>query len=345
MKFGVRSAMVWVLGLLLLAACGPSSSVEQSVSVVESTPAVAGAPGAEAQGATAPATTEAPAYTVALVMKTLTNPFFVEMEKGARRAEQELGIDLIVKTGAQETSIEQQITIVGDLVDQHVDAIVIAPADSSALIPALKAAQDAGIVIVNIDNQLDAQVWAEKGLTNVPFISVDNEQGAYSSAKVLSDRLDKPAKVAVLEGIRTAKNAMDRKNGALRAFAENPNIIVVAQETANWKIDEAHDVIARIFAKDPDIQAVFAANDMMALGVLQFLAESKRSDVLVAAFDALDEAKRAIREGKLQATVDQQAAEQGYLGVAEAVHMLEGEKASPVVLVDTRLVTLENVDQ
>ncbi|MCB0021873.1 MAG: substrate-binding domain-containing protein, partial [Caldilinea sp.] len=89
-------------------------------------------------------------------MKTLTNPFFIEMEKGARRAEQELGIELIVKTGAQETSIEQQIAIVDDFIARGVDAIVIAPGSSTELIPVLKKAQDAGIVVINIDNRLDA---------------------------------------------------------------------------------------------------------------------------------------------------------------------------------------------
>jgi len=118
-------------------------------------------------------------YNIALVMKTLTNPFFVEMEKGARKAEKELGINLIVKTGAQETSVEQQITIIEELIKEKIDVILIAPADSVQLIPVLKKAQDAGIKIINLDNQLDAQSMEKVGLTNVPYISVDNVKGAY----------------------------------------------------------------------------------------------------------------------------------------------------------------------
>lgn len=132
--------------------------------------------------------------TIALVMKTLTNPFFVEMEKGARLAEQELGITLMVRTGAQETSIEQQIAIIKELIEEEVDAIVIAPADSRQLIPVLKEAQDAGIVIINVDNRLDAEVSRNLGLINVPFISVDNEQGAYLSARYISNQLTTPQK-------------------------------------------------------------------------------------------------------------------------------------------------------
>ncbi len=94
---------------------------------------------------------------VALVMKTLTNPFFIEMEKGARRAQKELGAELLVKTASQETSIEQQVQIVEELIRAKVDAIVIAPGDSLRLVPVLKTAQEAGIKIVNIDNRLDAE--------------------------------------------------------------------------------------------------------------------------------------------------------------------------------------------
>jgi ribose transport system substrate-binding protein len=85
-------------------------------------------------------------YQIGLIMKTLTNPFFIEMEKGARRAQSELGVELVVKTGAQETSIEQQIAIVEEMITAGMDAIVIAPGSSTELIPVLKKAQDAGIV-------------------------------------------------------------------------------------------------------------------------------------------------------------------------------------------------------
>jgi ribose transport system substrate-binding protein len=281
-------------------------------------------------------------YTIALVMKTLTNPFFVEMEKGARQAEKELDIDLIVKTGAQETSVEQQITIIEELIQEKVDAILIAPADSVQLIPVLKKARDIGIVIINIDNQLDPQAMGKVGLADVPFISVNNEQGAYLSAKYISEKVNTPTQAIILEGIPTAKNAQDRKNGALRAFGENKNIQVVASETANWKIDDAHALAAKLFKASPDIKLVFCANDMMAFGVIQYLKESGKTDVLVAAYDALAEAMPMLREGTLQATIDQQAALQAYTGVQFAIQALRGEKLPLLTLLDVRLVTREN---
>lgn len=276
--------------------------------------------------------------TVALVMKTLTNPFFIEMEKGAREAERELDVKLLVRTAAQETSIEQQIQIVDALIRDGVDAIVIAPGDSLELIPVLKNAQDAGIVVVNIDNRLDPGFSVKLGLRDVPYISVDNELGAFNAVSYLNRFITRPTEVAVIEGIRGAFNSEERKRGAIRAFGENPNATVVAMESANWKIDEGYTVAAGLFRAHPAIGALFCANDMMALGAVRYLKEKGRQDVLVAGYDALREALESIREGQLLATVDQQAALQGKLGVEYAVRALRGESLPPVTLVDTRLV-------
>lgn len=321
--------MAWLT--IFLIACTPSQP-NNIAPFIESTPANP-----------AEATSSAQTKTIALVMKTLTNPFFVEMENGARKAENEFGIQLIVKTAAQETSIQQQIAIVEELIHLKVDAIVIAPGDSKELIPVLKKAQDAGIKVVNIDNQLDAELSQKLGLVDVPFISVDNKKGAYLSAKFISDKITTPTKVILLEGIQEARNAQDRLAGAKLAFMENPNITIVASETAHWKIDEAYDVTTRLFQANPDIGAIFCANDMMALGAVQYLEEKQLSNVLVAGYDNLQEAQQAIMDGKMITTIDQQAALQGYTGVEYAIKLINGEKIPPLTLVDVILVTKETL--
>ena len=291
----------------------------------------------------APASAAAVEKEVALVMKTLTNPFFVEMEKGARRAEKELGINLTVKTAAQETSIEQQIQLVEDLISDKVDAIVIAPGDSQRLIPALKKARDAGISIVNIDNRLDPEAVKQAGMAPVPFVSVDNEAAAYMAGKFLADSSTRPTQAAILEGIRSADNAQQRAAGARRAFAESPLITLVASDTANWKIDEAYTVTQQMFARHPQIKLLFASNDVMAIGALKYLQESRHKGVKVAGFDALQEAIAEIRSKRLAATVDQQASEQGYQGVALALRLTQGSSVANVTLIDARLITAGNL--
>ncbi len=320
-----KLCVLFLIFISLLAACDNASSNEVSTATIA----------ADAQDE---------AYQIALVMKTLTNPFFIEMERGAREAEAEFGIELIVRTAAQETSIEQQIQIVNDLIEDAVDAIIIAPGDSAGLIPVLKQAQDAGIVIINIDNRLDPEFSESQGLVNVPFISVDNEEAAYLSAQTISEQLDEPAQVLIYEGIREAQNAQDRHAGALRAFEENPNVTIVASESAEWKIDEAYELSQELFEEHPDVTAVFAANDMMALGVIQYLSETGRDDVLVAAFDALEEAKEALEAGTLAVTIDQQAARQGYLGVDYAIRALNGEDLPAQTMIDVLVITQDNLE-
>jgi ribose transport system substrate-binding protein len=325
----LRILQAAVMGLAL-SACGPSTSPNVSSTDAASKPLAAVAPAASGRH-------------VGLVMKTLTNPFFIEMEKGARRAEKELGITLIVKTAAQETSIEQQIQLVNDLITARVDAIVIAPGDSQSLVPILKKAVDAGIQVVNIDNRLDAQTQKQAGLADVPFVGVDNDAGAYKAGKFLAASVTGPAQAALLEGIRSADNARLRMEGAKRALGESRQIRIVASETANWKIDEAYRVSKAMFTKHPDIQLLFAANDMMALGAIKYLQESGRKKVKVVGYDALEEARAEIKAGRMTATVDQQAAEQGYQGVTLAMRLVKGEKVAAITLIDTRMISAEHL--
>jgi ribose transport system substrate-binding protein len=295
-------------------------------------------------GAPPPAASAPPAKPrVALVMKTLTSPFFVEMEKGARRAEAELGVELVVKTAAQETSIEQQIAIIDQLTRAKVDAIVIAPGDSYRLIPGLRKAQEAGIVVVNVDNRLDPESARKVGLTGVPFISVDNRKAVYEATKHVIEGVREPTQAAIIEGIRSASNAEDRKQGALKAFAENPNVKLVASESANWKIDDANEVARKMFAAHPHIKLLVCANDMMALGAIRYLQQARIQGVKVVGYDALEEARQAMREGWLAASVDQQAAQQGYMGVAYAVRLLKGEKLPADTMLDTQVVTAKGI--
>jgi ribose transport system substrate-binding protein len=324
-----RWLLVSICGLFLTACSDSGKPAVESVTTRST----------QAKAADSPA----PGVRVALIMKTLTNPFFVEMEKGARRAQRATGIDLHVQTATQETSIEQQIQLVEQEIQAKAQAIVIAPGDSTRLVPVLKKAQDAGIHVVNIDNRLSAQAMQAVGMKPVPFISVDNEKGAYKSAKFVADQVTRPTQAAIIEGIRTADNAQQRKLGAERAFQGNPHLKVVAQETANWKIDEAYEVVQRIFKTHPHIGVLFCANDMMAIGAIKYLQESGKKHVLVAGFDALEEAKAALRAGQMAATIDQQASEQGYLGITTALQMLAGQTVPMDVQVEAALVTAQTL--
>jgi ribose transport system substrate-binding protein len=283
--------------------------------------------------------------TIALVMSNRTNPLYAEIERGARQAEKDLGVRLVVKTAAQETSVDQQIQAIEDLIQEKVNAIVVAPVDSLELIPALKKAQDAGIVIITIENPLNAELSHKVGLNGVAFVGANNELGAYEAARVITSQLSEPTKTLILEGKSTTISSEDRKNGALRAFRENTNIVAVITESAHWKIDEAYQVTQSQFVANPDIGAIFCANDMMALGALEYLKQAGRTDVLVAGFDAIEQARQSIQGGRLSVTVDQQAAMQGYLGVHYASKAVSGEDIPAKTIVDHTVATAQSIEQ
>jgi ribose transport system substrate-binding protein len=281
--------------------------------------------------------------TVALVLVSIANPFFVAMEKGARRAEAELGIRLLVATAANDTSVEQQTASMRQVMQDKVDAIVVVPGRSAEMIPVVKEARDAGFVVINIDNRLDPEEARKAGLTGVPFIGVNNEQGAYLSAQYLAGKLTGPTQVAIVGGDPAAQASKDREKGALRAFAERRNLELVATEAAYWRIDEAYQAAARIFERHPKVGGIFCSNDVMALGVIRYLEETRREQVLVASYDDIEEARAAIRRGRLLATVNQRADEQGYMGVKYAMHALAGETLPAETFVEVELVTAETL--
>ena len=300
---------------------------------------------ASTQAAAVPTAPAGKQIKIALIMKAHGNPFFDEMERGARQAQKAQDVDLTVRTTDEETAIEQQVGLVEDEITAHVDAIVIAPVDSKRLVPALKKAQDAGIKIVNVDNRLDTVTMHERALTNVPFISIDNERAAYQSAKYIADRITEPSEAAIFEGIRHAANANERKHGAERAFQANPKVHLVMSETANWSLDEAYELTRRSLTEHPQLKLIFCANDMMALGAIKYLKETHRHDVHIASFDALEDAKRAIKAGDLTVTVDQQADKQGYEGIMAAIKAVHGEALPKEIQLDAALVTADSLKQ
>lgn len=283
--------------------------------------------------------------TVALVIKTLNNPFFTPMREAAQRTANELGVQLIVEAPPNETDFEQQHNKIQDLITQKVDALLIAPADSVGVVPVLVQAQQAGIAVVNIDNRVDARTAEKAGLKLAGYVGADNRAGGRLAGEHLVKLLGGRGKVAILEGIPGADNAEMRKAGALEAFRAAPGIQVVDSKTAHWQTEEAERVFADMLQANPGIQGVFAANDMMALGAIQAIAAAgKTGKVRVVGYDNLPEAQDAIRQGRMDATIEQHPDFMGRDGVRFAHEILQGKPpARKEILVPLDLITREKL--
>lgn len=276
---------------------------------------------------------------VGLVMKSLGNPYFQAMQAGAEAFAAQSDEFTLKAVGTQsETDITGQVEAVNNLVAQGVDAIVIAPADSRALIAPLVQAVEQGITVVNIDVKLDDEALADAGI-DIPFVGPDNIDGARQSGAVLAEDLGAGGKVVIIEGIQGAANAEQRKQGFELAIEEG-GLELVTSASANWETEQANTVFANILSANPDIQGVMAANDSMALGVLAALESAgKLGAVKVVGFDNLPEVAAHLESGDMLATVDQFGSEQAAFGITAALELLAGGSSEPWVKTDLKLIT------
>ena len=263
---------------------------------------------------------------VALIMKSLANEFFLTMADGAKKhqAAHAADYELIVNGIKNETDLAEQVGLVEQMVAQQVNVIVIAPADSKALVPALKRAQAAGVRLVNIDNKLDASALKEAGLT-VPFVGPDNRAGARRVAEVVAKKLPAGAKVAIIEGITTAFNGQQRRLGfedAMKAAGLN----IVSVQSGQWEIDKANNVATALLNEHPDLQALLCGNDSMALGAVAAVqAAGRTGKVLVAGYDGIAAIRPMVADGRVTATADQHADQLAVFGIEAALKILKGE--------------------
>lgn len=276
---------------------------------------------------------------VALIMKSLANEFFKTMAGGAEtyQAENADQFDLIVNGIQNETDLAQQVALVEQMVARGVDAIVIAPADSKALVPALKQAQNSGVVVINIDNKLDEAVLADAAI-EVPFVGPDNREGAKKVGGALAKELKEGAKVAILEGVPTAFNAQQRRAGFEDAMKEAGAEVVTVQ-SAQWEMEKADSVTSAILTSHPELDAILASNDSMALGAASAVrAANKLEQVKIVGFDNISAVRGMIRDGAILATADQHGDQLAVFGIEAALAAIEGgetpaDKKTPVDLV------------
>lgn len=261
---------------------------------------------------------------VALIMKSLANEFFSTMADGAKSHQSDHAdqYDLIVNGIKDERDLSRQVALVDEMVTSGVDAIVIAPADSKALVPALRRAKQAGVVVVNIDNRLDADVLRQEGVT-IPFVGPDNRAGAAKVADLLATKLNKGDEVAILEGIRTSFNATERRVG-FETSMKAAGITVVDSQSAEWEMSKANTIASSMLSEHPAIRAILAANDSMALGAVAAVKSAGRSDeVQVVGFDNISAVQQALRDGKVLATADQHGDQLAVFGIEAALQMLD----------------------
>lgn len=271
-----------------------------------------------------PGTALAANHTLAMVISTLNNPFFVAMKEGAEAKAKELGYELVILDSRNDPA--KELSNMADLTVRKVDAILVNPTDSEAIGNTIRLASKANIPVLTLDR------GAAQGEVKA-HIASDNVVGGKLAGDFITKLLGSGAKVIQLEGIAGTSAARDRSEGFDLAVAAN-KLLLLASQPADFDRTKAMKIMENLLAAHPDVQAVFAQNDEMALGAIRAVQVAGK-EVLIVAFDGTDDGKAAVAKGKLAATVAQQPALIGAIGVETADKVLKGqpvEKSIPVPL-------------
>jgi ribose transport system substrate-binding protein len=265
-----------------------------------------------------------PKPVIGLVMKSLQAEFFQEMQKGAVAfARQKNSFELITTGTTNQTEISLQIQLIEDFITQKVDALVVVPIDSKALVPVIVKAVRSGIKVVNIDIRLDETLLAENGI-ELTYVGPNNETASFLVGNVLAERLHPGAKIILIEGLQVAENAQQRKKGYLRSIADY-QLQLVASEAADWETGKAEKVFEKLFTRYPDVEGVMCCNDAMALGVVRVLEEyGKAGKIPVVGFDNDASVQPLLESGAILATIDAFGSQMAVQGIEYALKILVG---------------------
>jgi len=286
---------------------------------------------------------------IALVYKATTNPFFQAMEQGAREKAKALGVDLEVAGIESETDVDRQADLVRNMLNRQMEAVVIAPASSRGIVTPLLRAQARGVPIVNIDNRINTEEATKQGLKVATFIGPDNVAGAKQvgdyACTLITKKLaaGEAGKVLILRGIDGVENAEARRAG-FEAAVKEAGFEVAGSESAHWHTDEAQQVTSALLAANPTVHGILCANDKMALGAIAAVkARGKVGEIVIVGYDNIDLAREAMTRGEMHATIEQNPAMMGAMGVEAALKALAGEDLPEITPVPTQLITADDV--
>lgn len=266
--------------------------------------------------------------TIGFVVSTQTNPFFVTLKEGAEAKAKELGVELIVLDSQDDST--KAASNMEDLITRGVDVIIVNPTDSDAIVPSVEAANEAGIPVITVDR-------VSNGGEVVSSVASDNIAGGKMAGEFIIEKLAGKGKVVELEGISGANSAIERGQGFNEAI-EGSELEVVAKQTADYDRSKGLEVMENILQSQPEIDAVFAHNDEMALGALEAIKAAGR-DIIVVGFDATDDAVASVEAGDLSATIAQQPDIMGQKAIEIAQKVANGEEVEASIPVELKMVT------
>lgn len=282
--------------------------------------------------------------TVALVMKSLNDPFVVSMIEGARNYQRHYTsqLDLTTHGTLTDNDVAGQIHIVESLIDAKTNAIVIAPADSFALVPVAAKAIAAGVIVIAIDNPFDEAAQDAAHIT-IPFVGPDSRRGARLVGAYLGSKLKAGDEVGIIEGPTNDRNAQQRTVGFKDAM-NAAGMHIADTDGGEWTVASGKAIALQMLYAHPALRGLLCANDNIAMGAIDAVRIAGKKDrVLVTGYNNIDAVQPMLDDGRLLATVEQFGARQAVFGVDVAVKALlerrRQKDLSPYMETPVQLVT------
>ncbi len=283
-----------------------------------------------------------------ILMKTLANPFWGAMGQGVEDGAKAAGVQYYMQAVESDQAAESQLNVCNTMLERNPVAMITAAINSTNLLPCLKAAQDKGIKIVDLDGNLDPAILQSEGINITFSIGSDNVKAGAQGAEYMVSKLGADAKgpVLVIEGL--SGNITGEKRA--RGFAERlkelaPGLEIVASLPGDWDRGKAANITNDILTRNPDLVGIFAANDGMALGAVESVfAAGKGGDVVIIGVDGNSDAVKSIKEGRLTASVAQLPYLVGKQAVEDVKKAVDGGTVESQIIVPTLVLTKEVMD-
>ena len=270
-------------------------------------------------------------YTIGALLSDTSNTFFVTMADAIKAKGDELGVKTIILDGANDSA--KDVTNMEDLISAKVDIVLYNPVDSDAATAVVEMAAKAGIPVISIDRSVN-------GAEVISHIASDNVYGGRIATELILEKMGGEGAIAEIQGMAGASAANERHQGFDEAIAAaGDKVTVVSSQIGDWDTTKAMGIMENILMANPEVKGVFCANDNMAIGAVQACQQNGRADVIIVGFDAEQVALDAIEEGTMLATVQQQPALMGELGVENAIAYLKGETIEASIGAPVALVT------
>lgn len=276
-----------------------------------------------------------------IILKDLTNPVWIQAGEGAKAAAEAFGMEIEVVAPVESNNNDEQIQLVQQAIAKGKDIVILTPADSTGIVPAVTELNDAGIPVINLNTKINNESGKANSET---FVVADNIQCATLCAEELVARAGEEGQAVILQGPSGGQVTIDLTKGAEDVFNSYDGIEIVDYQDANFDRTTAYSITQNMLQTYPDLKIIFSCNDEMALGALRAVEEAGLKDqIVIGGIDGNQDALKSISEGALDCTVFKNFWLQAYTAVEAAARYLDGQELPELIPVELTAVTIDNV--